>query len=65
MPKFEINKIMEPFYRASNAINIKGSGIGLSLCARIIKIHQGILTIDSEIDRGTKITIQLPTTMKF
>ena len=65
IPKSEINKIMEPFYRASNAINIKGSGIGLSLCARIIKIHQGILTIDSEIDRGTKITIQLPTTMKF
>lgn len=37
-----------------------GTGIGLSFCKRTVESSQGKVEIESEIDRGTKITITLP-----
>jgi len=37
-----------------------GRGIGLSLCKKIIDHHQGSITIDSQVDVGTTVTILLP-----
>jgi signal transduction histidine kinase len=47
-------------YRASNAHNIPGAGLGLSLVDRIVKVHFGNLDIDSEEGKGTTCTITLP-----
>jgi len=60
IPDEEMNKIFEPFYRASNSSKKQGHGIGLSLVKRIIEMHNGILNINSQIDVGTQITISLP-----
>jgi signal transduction histidine kinase len=61
IPKGEIDLIFEPFYRARNAIGIKGHGIGLSLVERIIRLHGGEITVSSEENRGTDISIRLHT----
>lgn len=37
--------IFQPFYRGINTANVKGSGIGLSLVERIIKLHNGTIRI--------------------
>ena len=37
-----------------------GHGFGLVVCKRIIDAHGGQLQVDSEIGKGTKITIQFP-----
>ena len=60
IPDEEMDKIFEPFYRASNSSKKQGHGIGLSLVKRIIEMHNGILNINSQIDVGTQITISLP-----
>ncbi len=39
----ELQKITKPFFRGSNVGLLKGSGIGLSLVDRIIKIHHGTM----------------------
>lgn len=39
-----------------------GKGLGLYLCQQIINAHQGKITVQSELDRGTKFTIYLPST---
>jgi len=49
-----------PFYRSSNAFPIQGTGLGLSLAFKIINIHGGHLTIESQLDQYTTVTIQLP-----
>lgn len=59
LPKDQ-NKIMEPFYRGNNAMKIKGSGIGLALCSKIIKLHYGRMNIKSEVNLGTEVYIFLP-----
>ncbi len=56
----ELKKIFEPFYRGNNTRKIKGTGIGLSLCAKIISIHKGTLTIKSQLGFGTQADIKLP-----
>jgi signal transduction histidine kinase len=38
-----------------------GTGLGLAVCREIVKEHGGKITITSEIGKGTKVTIFLPT----
>jgi signal transduction histidine kinase len=56
----DMKKIFEPFFRAKNAWNIPGNGLGLALTERIIKIHQGIISIDSEVNKGTTVNTEFP-----
>ncbi len=58
--ELDLKKITEPFYRASNAINIKGHGIGLSLTKRIINLHNAKFETTSKINVGTSIILNFP-----
>jgi len=59
IPKEEIEKILEPFYILDKARNkrLGGVGLGLSIVAKIAKIHNGFLDIESELGVGTKIKV--------
>jgi signal transduction histidine kinase len=54
--------IFERFYRAdkSRTRATGGSGIGLSIVKNIVDIHEGYITVDSKIKKGTSISIFLP-----
>ena len=56
----DIPNIFEPFYRASNAQDKKGHGIGLSLIQKIVTLHHGSIHIDSKPGQGTIIEVALP-----
>lgn len=58
--KTDISKIKAPFYRGNNTLQIKGSGIGLSLTDKIVALHKGKLSVESELGEGTKVNITLP-----
>ena len=59
----DLRKIFEPFYRGTNAISIPGNGIGLSLVNQILKNHNGTIELSSHIDKGTVVTVLLPTVL--
>jgi hypothetical protein len=40
--------------------NVKGLGIGLALVQEIVQIHRGKIFIDSELGKGTTLTVMLP-----
>jgi len=61
IPTEDIKRIFEPFHRASNAITYKGHGIGLSLVARIAELHEGVISVESEPEKGTVFTFILNT----
>lgn len=50
--------VTERFYRADNAK--PGSGIGLSVSKDIVSAHGGTLAIESELNKGTVVTVTLP-----
>jgi signal transduction histidine kinase len=56
IPAEEIEKVFLPFYSTKPT----GTGLGLSLAARIIAAHQGGVRIDSEPGEGTTIRLELP-----
>ncbi len=56
--KNDLPRVREKFYKANNSV--RGSGIGLAVTDEIIKLHNGNLHIDSELDKGTTVTISLP-----
>lgn len=64
IPDNEKNMLFNLYYRASNAINSKvsGSGIGLMLVRKLIRLHSGDITIESVEQQGTTVTIVFPKT---
>ncbi|POW12437.1 hypothetical protein PSTT_04501 [Puccinia striiformis] len=53
----ELPKIFERFHRAEDSHIAEGTGIGLALVQDIIKLHCGLLDVESQVDRGSKFTI--------
>ena len=60
IPKEEMENIFQPFYRIEEARSTGGFGLGLSLAEKIIKLHKGIIRVESEQGKGTTFLIQLP-----
>lgn len=56
----DINKIFQPFFRAQNALNYSGNGIGLSLTQNIIRLHSGAVHVKSQLNQGSEFHIILP-----
>lgn len=56
----DIPHLFEPFYRAGNAQNKKGHGIGLSLIHKVVALHNGTIEISSKPGEGTVIELFLP-----
>lgn len=60
IPAGELKHLTRSFFRASNAANYSGTGLGLSLTTRLVKLQGGRLTIDSEQHHYTQMTVRLP-----
>lgn len=56
----EMEKIFQPFFRAKNAKTVSGNGLGLPLTYKIIQIHGGTISIDSQLNKETKVTFSIP-----
>jgi signal transduction histidine kinase len=60
IPPEEINYIFERFYRARNAVNFKGTGLGLHIVEKNIKLFNGSISVSSQLNVGTEFTVVLP-----
>ena len=61
MPKEEISKITEAFYRVDKSRSRKqgGVGLGLALCKEIVRIHHGDMEFISQPGKGTTVMITI------
>jgi two-component system OmpR family sensor kinase len=62
IPKHELTRIFDRFYRVSSDRSriSGGSGLGLAIVQAIVHAHQGKLNVQSELGKGSTFTVQLP-----
>jgi signal transduction histidine kinase len=60
IPPEDLPYIFSPFFRASNTGRFKGYGIGLPLAMNIIRMHKGDIIVNSQVNHGTEIRVELP-----
>ena len=53
--------IFERYYQANSEYQASGSGIGLALVKSLSDLHEGILTVESELEKGTTFRLRLLT----
>jgi signal transduction histidine kinase len=56
IPKDKLKSIFHPFYTSK----IYGPGLGLTFTLKIIQLHRGTISVESELGKGTTFTIRLP-----
>lgn len=59
IPEHEVDNLFQSFFRASNAGNIEGTGLGLVIVKEFVNINGGEIYVESEINKGSKFTIIL------
>lgn len=57
----DLSSIFEPFKRSAQNQAIVGSGLGLSICARIVQKHGGTIKVESELGEGSIFKFTLTT----
>ena len=62
IPKADIPRVFERFYRVDKARNrsVSGTGLGLSICKHICLQHGGAVWVESEVGKGSSFYFTLP-----
>lgn len=65
IPAAEQKHLFSTFFRASNVSNIYGTGLGLTIVQQCVQMHKGTVSIESELYKGTTVTVTLPLSKNF
>ncbi|MBL7851494.1 MAG: PAS domain S-box protein [Cyclobacteriaceae bacterium] len=60
IPDEDQRHLFDRFFRASNALNIQGTGLGLNIVKRYLDLLNGTISFTSEYGKGSTFTFQLP-----
>ncbi len=60
-----IQQIFDPYFTTKKfGDEVRGFGLGLTICQKIVHLHSGVISVKSQPGRGTTLTIELPALQK-
>ena len=60
-----IQQIFDPYFTTKKyGEEVRGFGLGLTICQKIVHLHNGAISVKSQPGRGTTLTIDLPVVQK-
>lgn len=62
IPEADLKQLCEPFYRATNAGQFDGTGLGLAMVKQTADLHGGAVHLTSTVGDGTTVTVKIPHT---
>lgn len=62
IPSNEQQHLFTSFFRGSNVGNVHGTGLGLTITQQYVQLAGGTISLDSELNKGTTVTVTLPIT---
>ena len=60
VPESELALLFRPFFRGSNAAQVEGHGLGLSIVQRVAQVHGGSIQVHNAEGGGLEIRLRLP-----
>lgn len=60
IPEQEMQNLFQSFYRASNAENVQGTGLGLVIVKKLAEMHDGTVFAESLINKGSTFGFFIP-----
>jgi signal transduction histidine kinase/CheY-like chemotaxis protein len=62
VPQSELPRLFERFHRieGQRSRSFEGSGIGLALVQELVKMHGGVIRVESQLGKGTAFTVSIP-----
>jgi signal transduction histidine kinase len=60
IPEADIQHLFEPFHRAANVGTVSGTGLGLVITKESVELHNGTITVESQVGIGTTFIVSIP-----
>ncbi len=60
IPAEYLSRIFDPYFSTKGMGARKGTGFGLAVCYSIVRNHGGLITVESEVGKGTVFSVYLP-----
>lgn len=60
IPPEDVQRLFDSFHRATNVGTIPGTGLGLAIVKNCVDLHEGTITVTSQVGSGTTFIVKLP-----
>ena len=61
IPEANLKRVFDPYFTTKQfGDDVRGFGLGLTICQKIVALHQGSIALQSQVGSGTTFTIELP-----
>jgi signal transduction histidine kinase len=60
IPESDQKHMFERLFRASNVLNIQGTGLGLNIVKKYVDLHNGTISFSSSESMGSTFTVKIP-----
>jgi PAS domain S-box-containing protein len=60
IPPGDLSRIFEPYAQSRSRRSGEGTGLGLAIVKRLVELHEGTISVETTVDKGSSFTVRIP-----